>query len=272
MGRMAKLGLGSAVAGAAMLMAAPVFADGYYGGGSAKEMAAAPAAASDWTFSANVALTTDYVFRGISQTDENAAIQGGFDVAYKKLYAGVWASNLDFGGDGLGNDIANIEIDVYGGIKPTYGKFTFDFGVIGYLYPNANDGGAELDYVEFKAGVSTTVFEKIAVGGVMFFSPDNTGEIGENFVFEGTAGYTFSKVWMFTPTLSGLIGFQEGEESEGGFDYTYWNVGMNFAFGEKPVFSFDIRYWDTDLSDTTSCSGPIFQCDERVVGTVKAVF
>lgn len=62
--------------------------------------------------SANVALTTDYIFRGFSQTEEGPAIQGGFDVTYKMFYAGVWASNLDFGGDDFNNDIANIEIDV----------------------------------------------------------------------------------------------------------------------------------------------------------------
>lgn len=265
-------GFAGTVAGAAMMLATPAFADAWYGDGGAKEMAVAPAA-SDWTFSANVALATEYVFRGISQTAEDPAIQGGFDVTYKKFYAGVWASNLDFGSRPGGGDVANIEIDYYGGWKPSYGKLNFDLGVIYYQYPGAFDfPGAELDYVEFKAGVSTTVMEKIALGATTFFSPDNTGEIGDNFVFEGTAGYSFNKLWFFTPTLSGLIGFQEGEESEGGFDYTYWNVGMTFAFWEKPTLSLDVRYWDTDLSDTSTCSGPIFQCDERVVGTFKATF
>lgn len=63
--------------------------------------------------SANAALTTDYVFRGFSQTAENAAIQGGFDATHGIFYAGVWASNLDFGGNGAGQDVANIEIDWY---------------------------------------------------------------------------------------------------------------------------------------------------------------
>ena len=58
----------------------------------------APAEACGREWSANTALTTDYVFRGISQSDEHAAIQGGFDFTWCRFYAGVWASSIDFGG------------------------------------------------------------------------------------------------------------------------------------------------------------------------------
>ena len=66
-------------------------------------------------FSANVALSTDYLFRGISQTDGSPAISGGFDYTYSPvgIYAGIWASNVDFSSFG---DDDNIEIDYYGGI------------------------------------------------------------------------------------------------------------------------------------------------------------
>ena len=221
--------------------------------------------------SANVALTTDYVFRGFSQTSENPAIQGGFDATYNIVYAGVWASNLDFGGGPFGQDIANIEIDYYGGIKPKWGKLTFDIGGIYYNYPGACEstcGLGELDYVEVKTGVSTTLFnDKVAVYLNNYWSPDNTGEIGENDVLEGGASYSFNKWGMFTPSISGLIGHQWGEEDEGGFDYTYWNAGLTLGFAEK--FSLDVRYWDTDVD---GCTSGVFSCDERVVGTLKAVF
>ena len=51
--------------------------------------------------SANVTFTTDYVFRGISQTDEKFAVQGGFDWSSEPtgIYAGAWASNVDFNSD-----------------------------------------------------------------------------------------------------------------------------------------------------------------------------
>ena len=67
-----------------------------------------PAGAQGPEFSANVGLTTDYIFRGYSQTDEGPAIQGGMDVTWNIFYAGVWGSNLDFGSDGNGGDVADI--------------------------------------------------------------------------------------------------------------------------------------------------------------------
>ncbi|MFB3115989.1 MAG: TorF family putative porin, partial [Gammaproteobacteria bacterium] len=73
-------------------------------------------------FSANVALSTDYLFRGISQTDGNPAISGGFDYSYSPvgIYAGIWASNVDF--SGCCGDDDNIEIDYYGGIGGDFGN------------------------------------------------------------------------------------------------------------------------------------------------------
>lgn len=221
--------------------------------------------------SANVALTTDYVFRGISQTAENPAIQGGFDASYNIFYLGVWASNIDFGGGPFGQDIANLEIDYYGGIKPVWGKWTFDIGGIYYSYPGSCQtkcGLAELDYFELKTGVSRTFFDKLAVYLNNYWSPNNTLETGNNDVLEFGAGWSFEKWWIFSPTLSGVVGHQWGELSEGGFDYTYWNVGLSLGFAEK--FTADIRYWDADAS-FCQVSG-LFSCEERVVGTIKAVF
>jgi uncharacterized protein (TIGR02001 family) len=226
-------------------------------------------------FSANVALTTDYVFRGVSQTDENAAIQGGFDAACGMFYAGVWASSLDFGGDlTLGGeyvDIANVEIDYYGGITPTLGKFNFDFGVIYYTYPNAFDSVSavngvlgELNYWEFKAGVSTTVLKDVGIGTTVYYSPDYTGEIGDNVVWESS----IEKPLAYGFKVSGTFGSQWGDENDGGFDYTYWNAGISKDFLEK--FTLDVRYWDTDISGCNLAT--VFQCDERVVGTISASF
>ena len=79
-----------------MLLAGPAFADGYRG--SLKD---APKPEERCKHSANVALTTEYVFRGFSQTAEGPAIQGGYDLTCGIFYAGVWASNLDWGGTGL---------------------------------------------------------------------------------------------------------------------------------------------------------------------------
>src|ERR1700755_3440562 len=84
------------------------------------------------TITGNVALATDYAFRGISQTSQNPAIQGGFDAAFGSsgFYAGTWGSNVAFGG--------SLELDVYAGWKTTLGPVGLDIGVIDYLYPGAS--------------------------------------------------------------------------------------------------------------------------------------
>ena len=88
----------------------------------------------------NVGLYSQYIFRGLTQTDREPALQGGFDYAHKSgIYAGTWASNISWLRDsGLYNRGGSLEWDFYGGYKPTFGDFTFDIGTLYYWYP----GGA----------------------------------------------------------------------------------------------------------------------------------
>ena len=80
--------------------------------------ATAGAAHAEGSFSGNLALTSDYVFRGVSQTQNAPAVQGGFDYANGMFYVGTWASVIDFGsGSGLSVD-APMELDLYAGFKP----------------------------------------------------------------------------------------------------------------------------------------------------------
>ena len=57
--------------------------------------------------------------------------------------------------------------------------------------------------------------------------------------------WKFNKVWYFTPKLSGKVGHQWGDLSQGGSHYTYWNVALTLGFNKKPPLELDIRYWDT---------------------------
>jgi len=215
-------------------------------------------------FSANVALTTDYVFRGFSQTEEGPAIQGGFDVTYKMFYAGVWASNLDFGGDDFNNDIANIEIDVYAGITHKFGAVEADLGVIYYAYPGAEDAAGEFDYLEVKFGLSGDLTDKIGLSGTLYYSPEYFGETGETLTYEGGISIALGTYGRFSPTFTGTIGYTDFLDSafEDG-SYTYWNAGVEVGFAEK--FTLDLRYWDTDVEDEDLA-------DERFVATVSASF
>ena len=215
-------------------------------------------------FSANVALTTDYVFRGFSQTEEGPAIQGGFDVTYKMFYAGVWASNLDFGSNSAGNDVANIEIDLYAGLKHKFGAVEADLGVIYYAYPGADDPTDELDYIEVKLGLSGNLTDKIGLSGTLYYSPEYTLETGETLTYEGGVSIALGTYGRFSPTFTGTVGYVDFLDSANEDDsYTYWNAGVEVGFAEK--FTLDLRYWDTDVEDDDLA-------DERFVATVSASF
>ncbi len=226
--------------------------------------------------SANVALTSDYVFRGFSQSGEHAAIQGGFDATYGMLYTGVWASSLDFGGNAAGN-IADIELDIYAGITPSFGPIDLDLGVIAYFYPDANDTGAELDFVEFKGGATVKPVDGVSLGGTVYYSPEYTGKAGEVWTLEGKVEVELPKLGPVSPTFSALVGTTIGEDNNANFaiafndnDYVYWNVGVALAYDK---FSVDLRYWDTDVSNAGGfCTGQVFQCDSRFAATISASF
>ena len=119
------------------------------------------------SFSANVAIVSNYVFRGISQTDKGPAIQGGFDYTYNplSLYVGTWGSNVS--SDGYNG--ASMELDIYAGWRPSFDNLTLDIGALGYLYPG-NDGG-DINTVEYKAGLSYD-FGMVAPGFTVFYSDD----------------------------------------------------------------------------------------------------
>lgn len=101
--------------------------------------AAAPAASP---LSFNVGAWSQYIFRGLSQTDYKPAVQGGIDYAHDSgLYAGVWASNIKW----LHHfhiSSSNVEVDLYGGYKKAIGDFGYDVGFLRYQYPGSVEHGA----------------------------------------------------------------------------------------------------------------------------------
>jgi uncharacterized protein (TIGR02001 family) len=119
---------------------------------------------------ANIQLTTDYVFRGVSLSNNNAAVQGGFDWSSDQFYAGVWASSLDEGS----------ELDVYGGWTPATGPVTWDLGVIFYNYPGAKDTpDADYNYYELKGAGTYNFNDHWHAGAALYYSPDNWGGTGK---------------------------------------------------------------------------------------------
>ena len=106
--------------------------------------APAAAPASPYTITSNVGLVTDYLYRGISQTGQHAAIQGGFDFAHTSgFYAGVWGSSISWISDLAIATNAGTEIDTYLGYKNGFATdFTYDVGYLRYNYPGSYAAGA----------------------------------------------------------------------------------------------------------------------------------
>jgi uncharacterized protein (TIGR02001 family) len=291
--------IGSAIG--ATLMAA-VFATGAAADGMPRgSVKDAPAAAEErkLAFSWNIGVTSDYIFRGISQNRRDPAAQGGVDVTYGIFYAGIWGSDVNFGRnpDGLpfgsgnpGSAVANVEVDFYAGIKPVLGPVTFDVGVIHYSYWGGKDKGPrfaqfrEQDYTEAKLGASATFIPKLTTSLTAFLSPQYTGGQGFVTTLEGTVAYELPAVMKIVPTISGTLATVMGDANDvkdpflaanGKDSYLYWNVGLALAIDKLTL---DFRYWDTNISNTGTvaatnfCNQDLFGCDGRFVATAKVTF
>ena len=93
----------------------------------------------DHKFTGNIALVSDYRFRGITQTFGEPALQGGFDYAHRSgIYLGNWNSNIS---ETAGFPNGNLEMDFYGGWKKTFGDWGIDLGAIYYYYPGTDAQG-----------------------------------------------------------------------------------------------------------------------------------
>lgn len=210
----------------------------------------APEAAAQWTF--NVGGTSDYVFRGVSQTEQEPALSAGVDLSVGSFYGGAWASNVSFPGD----DNTQAEIDLYGGVRTEAGGWNLDLGVIGYLYAG-QPGGTDYDYVEFKAAASRAV-GPATLGAAVYVAPDFFGASEDEATYvEANAAISPADSW----TLSGAIGRQVLSSD---FDYTTWNLGAAYQLTSN--LAVDVRYHDTDEHDFGDIYG------SRAVASLKATF
>jgi uncharacterized protein (TIGR02001 family) len=231
----------------------------------------------DWfpgAFSANVNWATDYVFRGISQTNEHAALQGGIDYSYEftpavKFNFGSWGSNVDF----LDGDEGQLEIDLYGGLSGAVGSFSYGALAIYYEYPGAH-AAEHYDYWEFGPNVAYD-FGVMALSAQYLYSPDFFFETGDGHYL--TAGITVPTPGLpeWSKIVFGAnIGNQWIDENNhfGVRDYLHWDLGATVsAFG----LDVDLRYTDTDISHGKCFGGGSAfgdWCDGRFVATVGKVF
>jgi uncharacterized protein (TIGR02001 family) len=200
----------------------------------------------------NFGASTDYIFRGVSQTNEKTQGFAGADLGYNMFYAGAWTSNVDF--SEFGDTRTTQEVDLYAGVKPTLGPVNLDIGAIYYGYLN-QPRGSTVDYWEIY-GKASHALGPATVGASIYWSPEFTGKTGDAWYYEANAAYAVNDRISF----SGALGHQDIEI---GGDYTTWNVGATFL----PVanVSLDLRYYDTDVQNIDAYRG-------RVVASVKATF
>jgi uncharacterized protein (TIGR02001 family) len=108
---------------------------------------ASAADAPEHSLSGNVGIASQYIFRGLTQTNTDPALQGGFDYSHSSgLYAGTWLSNISWLTDSpaaTGYKSSSLEMDIYGGFKGAFGKsdFGYDVGLLYYYYPGSHDSG-----------------------------------------------------------------------------------------------------------------------------------
>ena len=186
-------------------------------------MLALPANAADITPEAiqsaidiafGVAVTSNYISRGITQSDDNPAFQAYMEASYGIVYAGVWGSTVDFGDDN------KAEFDLSAGIRPDFGKLSLDLGYVRYFYTADGDCCGE---AYAKADFAAT--EALSVGGEVFHD------------FSAKTTYLRAKASYALPQDFEVSG---GFGAYTQFDQKDWDIGVSKSFAD--TFKMDLRY------------------------------
>jgi uncharacterized protein (TIGR02001 family) len=179
-----------------------------------------------------IAVTSNYVSRGITQTEDKPAVQGYVEFDAGQFYAGAWTSNVSFGGS------PDQEVDLSAGWRPEVGKFSFDFGYVQYVYLSDIPG---LAFGEAYANVDFAATDNVTIGGKAYYAP--------NYALSDThATYVEANADVTLPNnlgISGAIGYQNFDAAYGA-SYASWNAGIYWQMTDATKI--DLRYSDTALS------------------------
>ncbi len=252
--------------------------------GSGLAHAQAPAApASPHTLTGNVGLYSQYIFRGLTQTNGDPALQGGFDYSHSSgFYAGVWGSNISWLRDGINAAGAgapayrsggSVELDFYGGYKWSLpSDFTLDLGTLYYWYPGdpntvvANNGNVlnpKADTWEIYAALSWKW-----LSGKFSYSVDNKTfgvlDASGTYYLDLTASYPVPNtpvtliahygLQKFTGQDPRLIGIGSNDTI---YSYDDWKLGITYSLPKD--FTIGAFYSDTTGADVRGYGTP-FEC------------
>ncbi|MGK8836042.1 TorF family putative porin [Achromobacter xylosoxidans] len=184
----------------------------------------ATADAPEYTLTANVTLASQYRYRGLMQTNNKPAIQGGFDFTHASgLYLGNWNSSVSWLNDGNSDVSAPVEMDFYGGYKGNLAPdVPFDLGVLQYYYPGDYPSG-------YTSPDTTELYAGVGYGPVMF---------------------------KYSVAMTNLFGFADSKYSQyfdlsGNFDTGFWGLTVNAHVGRQTVRNLtDGAYTDWKLGLT----------------------
>ena len=204
---------------------------------AAIQVAAAAEEASPHTVTGNLGLFSSYRFRGIDQTFGKPALQGGFDYAHSSgFYVGNWNSNIS---EYAGFPGGNLEMDLYGGYKTTFGDLGVDVGAIYYYYPGSKIGGtgSKVDNTELYLGLSWKALSfKYSYAVSDYF--DLAKKTDGTQYFDLSTAYDLGDGWG----LNAHVGYADVKGVKG-FDYTDWKIGVTKNVGG---FVVGLSYIDTD--------------------------
>lgn len=239
--------------------------------------AATPAMAQDEeappvTVTGGVTGITDYRFRGISQTDENIAVQGTLNINHESgFYAGTFVSTVD--GTTALPGYGNLEVDLYAGYTKTFeGGFGLDVGLLYYVYPDAASGPPPTH-------VDTDFFEPYA--SLIYTAGPVTAKVGANWAWSGQSGlagndniYIRGDLTVAVPgtpiSLLGHAGYTDGQLGILSPDGNY----IDWSLGAEAVYSFvkvGVQYVDTDIKGPVGYSNAI-GADSTILGYVSFSF
>lgn len=206
---------------------------------STAAMAQAKAPEPDYTLSYNVGVTSDYRYRGISQSHLKPALQGGVDFAHKSgVYLGAWASTIhwikDAGGSG------DVELDLYGGYKGAVGDLSYDVGLLKYQYPSnklvVSANTTEL-YGALTLGLVTAKYSHSVTNLFGFANSKNSSYL------EAAASFDLGNGYSVAPH----VGYQKvAGTGNGVYSYSDFSVAAAKDFGNGLVASATLVATDAD--------------------------
>ena len=228
------------------------------------------------SFSANVTFASDYRFRGISQTENDFALQGGFDVTHESgFYIGTWASNLSgwgtFGG-------SNTELDIYGGYATEINGLAIDGGIVWYIFPAGLDNTS---YGEVYGSVGKS-FGPVDLAVGANYAPEQSalsldGEDEDNIYVYGDAGFDLGSSPF---SVSAHLGYSDGNSGQGpnGWvasptgSHVDWSLGVSYDIPWGPLEA-SITYVDTDIGREEAEAFAVINPGYRFgIGAATAVF